>query len=223
MTHQVYATLAKVFGSAMVGVGGGVLAGGLFARGFIGKQLGSEAITMPSRAVIDQEERAGTIQAKDAAILRHHAGEVLCTGTHAQVYSEHYILAHMHAAAARAGIPAEQATYAGVGDVIAEKTQQLKALLREEPDNEGKSAAEINVMAKMEIGDPESEFPIAREIADLNTLRSDNFFMGNALRGMLLNTYAWSIVGTVATGAGIGLLTLGAALGLGGAVAGAKR
>lgn len=220
MTTAVYATLAKVFGSAMVGVGAGALVGGAFAHSFIGKQLGSEAITMPTAAEIGREEEAGVIRPGDARILRRYAGQVLSTGTHAQVYSENYILAHMLAAAVRAGVPEEKATYAGVGDVINDKTRELRALLREEPGNENKSPAEINMMAKMEIGDPESDFPIAREIADLYVLRSDNFFMGNALRGMLLNTYAWSIVGTVATAVGAGLMAAGAGLGIGGIIAG---
>ncbi|USR78864.1 hypothetical protein [Arcanobacterium pinnipediorum] len=51
------------------------------------------------------------------------------------------------------------------------------------------------------------------EIAKLGDLR-ETLFMGDTLRGMLLNAYGWWLLGTIAIYAGIALMVLGVVLGI---------
>ena len=76
------------------------------------------------------------------------------------------------------------------------------------------SARLIAGLARMEIKDPETEYDLARKINQFYELRSENFFMGNAIRGMLLNAYGWWLVGLVARIAGALLIGFGGFLGL---------
>jgi len=116
----------------------------------------------------------------------------------------------MRVAARQAGVPDSQATYAGVGDLAAARNRELKAELREQyPEL---TAAEVSLRAKAEISDPETEYDTARQIKTLYELRSDNFFMGNSIRGMLLNAFGWWLVGLVATIAGAALVGIGGVL-----------
>ena len=211
MVGSVYQALARVFGVVLPLAGIGALVGGGFAHRFVADQLEAEDITMPDGETIDRELKIGLVSAADAELLRPLAGQTVTTGPHARIYSDNYVLAHMLVAARHADVPADKATYAGVGDLANAKNQQLKAELREQyPDA---SPAEISHLAKAEIGDPETEHELARQIKRLHELRSENFFMGNAIRGMLLNAYGWWLVGQVAKVAGYGLLAGGAVLG----------
>lgn len=70
-------------------------------------------------------------------------------------------------------------------------------------------------LAKGKIKDPETEYDLARKISELQNLRSENFFMGNAIRGILLNAYGWWLVGSVARVAGVGLIGIGIGIGIG--------
>ena len=72
--------------------------------------------------------------------------------------------------------------------------------------------AEVSHRAKAEISDPETEYDTARQIKLRYELRSDNFFMGNSIRGMLLNAFGWWLVGQVAKVAGAGLIGVGGLL-----------
>ncbi len=210
MAESAYKAMAKVFGAVLPVVGVGAVIGGRFAHQFVAEQLAAEDIVMPDAATIDREVQIGLVDADDAELLRPHAGLTLTNGPQARIYADNYVLAHMLFAARKAGVPDEKATYAGVGDLANEKNRALKDELREQNPTMG--PGEINGLAKMEIGDPETEYDLAREIAGLYELRSDNFFMGNAIRGMLLNAYGWWLVGLVARAAGLGLMGLGAAL-----------
>lgn len=210
MSGNLYKAMARIFGVVLPVAGLGALVGGRFAHQFVGQQLSAEAISMPDADAIDREVSFGAITEQDAELLRPFAGVTLTTGPQARAYADNYVLAHMRVAARQAGVPDELATYAGVGDLAATKTRQLKDELR--ATHPGLGPGEINGLAKAEIGDPETEFEVAREISGLHQLRSENFFMGNAIRGMLLNAYGWWLVGFVARIAGAALLGIGAAL-----------
>ena len=210
MADQMYRALARVFGIVLPLGGLGAIIGGDFAHRFVADQLGAEAITMPHDELIDKELGFGGITEQDAALLRPHAGLTLSTGPQARIYADHYVLAHMKVAAAQAGVPEAQATYAGVGDLAAARTRELKNELR--AVHPGLGPGEIAGLAKAEIGDPDTEFETAREVAALNKLQAENFFMGNAIRGMLLNGYGWWLVGQVARVAGLACVTVGAVL-----------
>lgn len=211
MVGSVYQAFARVFGVVLPLAGVGALIGGGFAHRFVAEQLQAEDITMPDAETIDRELKIGLVSPTDAERLRPLAGQTVATGPHARTYSDNYVLAHMLVAAKHADVPADKATYAGVGDLANAKNRELKAELKEQyPDA---SPAEISHLAKAEIGDPETEYELARQIKQLYELRSENFFMGNAIRGMLLNAYGWWLVGLVAKVAGYGLLGVGAVLG----------
>ena len=88
---------------------------------------------------------------------------------------------------------------------------QLYAFLKQDHPEMG--PGEIAGLARMEIQDPETDYELARKISQLQQLRSENFFMGNAIRGMLLNAYGWWLVGLVARVAGAALVGVGSVLG----------
>lgn len=210
MADQIYKALARVFGVVLPLAGVGALVGGGFAHRFVADQLGAEDITIPDAETIKRELKIGLVTPADAELLSPHAGVTLTTGPQARIYADNYVLAHMRVAANQAGVPASKATYAGVGELTAEKSRQLKAeISARHPD---KTQAEVAHLAKAEIADPDTEYDTARMIKSLQELRSDNFFMGNAIRGMLLNAYGWWLVGFVARVAGGALIAMGAVL-----------
>ena len=132
MADSVYRALSRVFSVVLPVVGAGAMIGGSFAHRFVSDQLGSEDITMPAPELITQELKTGLISPDDAELLSLHAGETLSNGPQARIYADNYVLAHMKVAAERAGVPEDQATYAGVGDLAAELNKQLKAELKEQ-------------------------------------------------------------------------------------------
>lgn len=212
MADQTYKAMSRVFGAVLPLAGVGALIGGGFAHKFVAQQLEAEDITMPDASTIERELKIGLVNQDDAELLRPHAGMTLTTGPQAWIYADNYVLAHMRVAAKQAGVPENQATYAGVGDLANEKNRELKAeLAAQHPQM---SPPEISHLAKAEINDPETEFDTARQIKQLYALRSENFFMGNAIRGMLLNAYGWWLVGLVAKVAGWALIALGGLLAL---------
>lgn len=210
MADSVYQALARVFGAILPAAGAAALVGGGFAHRFVAEQLQSEDITMPAAQLIDKELQIGLVSVEDAEMLRPHAGQTLTTGQQARIYADNYVLAHMRVAARREGVPDEKATYAGVGDLAAQLNEQLKTEIRQQHPELG--SGELSGLAKMEVGDPETEYETARQIHRLYELRSDNFFMGNAIRGMLLNAYGWWLVGLVARVAGWVLIGVGGVL-----------
>lgn len=210
MADSVYRALARVFGVVLPLAGVAATVGGAFAHKFVADQLGAESITMPDADTIEKEVGFGAITESDAEQLRPHAGRTLSSGPHARIYADNYVLAHMKVAATQAGVQPGQATYAGVGDLASARTRELKDELRSaHPEL---SPGEINGLAKAEINDPDTDFDTARQISALQKLRSENFFMGNAIRGMLLNAYGWWLVGLVARVAGGALVGLGGLL-----------
>ena len=209
MANPTYSAMARVFAVVLPVAGVGALIGGKFAHRFVGEQLAAEAITMPDIETIERELKIGLVTAEDAELLRPHAGVIVHRPAGPGLRRQ-LLLAHMRVAARQSGVPDDQATYAGVGDLAAAKNRELNAELRER--NPGLSPAEVNLLAKAEVADPETEFEAAREIKALYELRSDNFFMGNAIRGMLLNAYGWWLVGLIARIAGLALVGVGALL-----------
>lgn len=216
MATQVYKTLAKIVGAALLIIGVALVAGGLYAHSFVRQQLADQMITMPAEQAIDAQLQSGRIAEEDAEALRPHAGEMMTTGPQAEAFADHYIRAHMRAGAQAAGIPDEQASYSGIGALVTEKTNAFKEELAADPANANLSPDEITALAEQEIADPATDYPAAQEIAALQDLRMGTFLDGNTLRGMLLNAYGWWLIGTIAQVAGgvlivvgIGLLILG--------------
>lgn len=210
MASQGYRAMARVFGAVLPVIGTGALVGGKFAERFVGQQLQAEDITMPSAEAIERELRIGLVTEADAHKLRPHAGQILTTGDQARIYADNYVLSHMLFAADKAGVPREKATYAGVGDIAMEMTEDLKREVH--ADHPDLGPGEVSALARAEINDPESDYSAARRIKSLQELRAENFFMGNSIRGMLLNAYGWWLIGQIARIAGLGLIGLGGGL-----------
>ena len=210
MADNVYKALARVCGVVLPLGGAAAVIGGAFAHKFVAQQLEAESISMPDAELIEKEVGFGSITEADAKLLRPHAGVTLSSGPQALIYADNYVLAHMKVAAKQAGVDADQATYAGVGDLAQARTRELKDELRQAHPDLG--PGEINGLAKAEINDPETDYDTARQVAALQKLRAENFFMGNAIRGMLLNAYGWWLVGLVARMAGHAFVGLGAVL-----------
>ena len=210
MVQQGYRAMARVFGVVFPIVGAAAIVGGKFAEHFVAGQLRSEEITMPGAEDIEREVGIGLVSEQDATRLRPHAGVTLSSGDQARIYADHYVLSHMIFAAEKAGVPRDKATYAGVGDFAQELTLELRDEVRR--DNPELGPGEVNALARAEINDPESDYSLARRIKSLHELRAENFFMGNSIRGMLLNAYGWWLLGQIAKWAGCGLIGLGAAL-----------
>lgn len=189
MKRTFYTELSKVFGVLLLLVGVAALVGGNFSHNYVTGQLKQEGISMPTQQGVD----ALTEQAsKDA--LTPHVGQKLTTGTQAELYANHYIWQHMQSAAKNLKtqdgktLAPEQYNYAGIGDFTNGVKADLKA--------QGLADAEINAHP---------------DVVALNALRASNF-QGDTLRGMLLNAYAWWLIGTIAIWVGVAALVLGAAL-----------
>ncbi|WP_143052778.1 hypothetical protein [Propionibacterium cyclohexanicum] len=189
MNRSIYTNLLRIVGVVLVLVGIGALAGGLFAHNYVTGQLKQENITMPNQAGID-----ALADQKDKDALKPFIGEQMTTGTQAQAFANHYIWAHMEAAVKAAGLP-EGTMYEGVGDKINEHKAALQA--------QGKSADEVAKDAT---------------VVSLSSLRT-TLFQGNTLRAMLLTSYAFWLIGTIALVVGIALIVVGAAMAVAGFVA----
>lgn len=212
MATQVYKTLSRIVGAVLLVLGVAALFGANFAHGFVSDQLEQQAISMPAEQAIDAQVTSGRISEDDAKALRPFAGEIMSTGPQAQAFADHYIAAHMKAAAKGAGVPDDKASYSGIGSLVTEKTNALKAELKALPENSNKSEQELTGLANAEIANPGSEYQTAKDAAKLQALRMDTFLDGNTLRGMLLNAYGWWLVGTIAQAAGWVLIVVGAGL-----------
>ena len=100
--------------------------------------------------------------------LAQYGGMQVTTGEHAEAYAS-YIEGHV------AGI-ADGMTYAEVPD----------------------RAARAAVVTAIEEGAPADEVAELQATADELTAQRDSIFRGETLRGLLLNTYAWSVIGRIA-------------------------
>lgn len=216
MAIHVYKTLAKVVGAVLLVLGVAALFGANFAHGFVSQQLNDQAITMPTTQAIDAQAGSGRISADDASALRPFAGETMSTGPQAQAFADHYIAAHIKAAAKSAGVPDDKATYNGVGALVTERTTALKDELKALPANANATDQQLTALANKEIANPQTSYDNAKKIAELQKLRQDTFLTGNTLRGMLLNAYGWWLVGSIAQAAGWALIVVGAGLVAGG-------
>ena len=78
--------------------------------------------------------------------------------------------------------------------------------------SDGKTYEEVSgeYNGAMRSMDPE-EFAASEEMQQLGQLRQ-SLFMGDTLRGMLLNAYGWWLLGTIAIYVGIGVIVVGAVL-----------
>jgi hypothetical protein len=112
---------------------------------------------------------AATLQADNPALVGH-AGQQVTTGAQAEAYAS-YIAGHLE------GI-ADGQTYADLGT----PERAAKAAVQTAKDQGASQATVDELQAK----------------ATALTAQRDSLFKGETLRGLLLSTYAWSTIGTIA-------------------------
>ncbi|MDY5584610.1 MAG: hypothetical protein SPG61_02305 [Arcanobacterium sp.] len=207
MQTKIYKTLSKVVGIVLLIAGIGAFSGGKFAESFIAEQLGEQNIVMPSVESIDGQVAGGRLTEEDANALRPYADQPMTTGAQAKAFANHYVGAHMRAAAAAAGMP--DATYATIGAEFNAKRDALIAELKALPENASADDAQLGKLADAEIANILTTNTTAQEAKALQDLRYDTMLDGNTLRGMLLNAYGWGLLGTIALYAGIALAVVG--------------
>ncbi|MFC5281677.1 hypothetical protein ACFPGO_07320 [Arcanobacterium canis] len=221
MATQVYKTLSKVVGIILVLVGIGALIGGMFANSFIKQQLSDQHIMFPPTEAIKAQVEAGRLTQADADAVSQYAGQRLENGDQAKVWSDNFVLAHMRGAAKAAGVPEDQATYAGIGDLVTAAQKELTAKVK--ADNPTADEKTVKALVGKEMANPQSKYPEAVKAGQLQKLRIDTFLNGNTIRGMLLNAYGWGLVGKIANIAGIGLIVVGILLAAWGFVPSKKK
>ena len=113
---------------------------------------------------------AASLEEEGRTDLVHYAGEQVTTGQEAEAYAG-FIGGHL------AGI-ADGATYADLGG----------------PER----AARAEVQAAIDDGAPQATIDELQAGADNITDQRNTLFKGETLRGLLLSTYAWATVGTIA-------------------------
>ena len=125
---------------------------------------------LSAQQIFFKDEAVLSASEREAPGVVQYAGQQLTTGKQAQAYAG-YIGVHLKEQAEKAGYPG--ATYATIGTPQAELRAQV-------------------AQAKA-TGDPNAA-ELEKELTAVNTLR-DNQFRGETLRGMLLTTYGFSILG----------------------------
>ncbi|MGV9181935.1 hypothetical protein [Arcanobacterium canis] len=221
MATQVYKTLSKIVGIILVLVGIGALIGGMFANSFIKQQLSDQHIMFPPAEAIKAQVEAGKLTQADGDAVSQYAGQILENGDQAKVWSDNFVLAHMVSAAKAAGIPEDKANYAAVGDLATAAQKDLTAKVK--ADNPTADEKTLKVLVGKEMANPQSKYPEAAKVAQLQKLRTETFLNGNTIRGMLLNAYGWGLVGKIANIAGIGLIVVGILLAAWGFVPSKKK
>jgi hypothetical protein len=111
-----------------------------------------------------------TAEEKESACLVEYAGKPLNSGKQSECYANEFIGLHLKSIAGGK-------TYAQLGDVQTELKTKLAAAQK---NNDTAAVADLQ-----------------QQLTDTNTAR-ETVFKGETLRGLLLSTYAWSTIGTIA-------------------------
>jgi hypothetical protein len=172
-------TLDKIFsaGGLVVAVLLGVLAYALwtqasFSTSYVKDQLGSQKIAFTAADKLTAEERSWQ---PGSACLIEYAGQPLQTGKQAECFANYYIALHMQTAANAAGFPG--ATYATLGTIRSDISAQITAA---KAKNDATAAADLQ-----------------KKLDSATALRT-TMQTGESLRGMLLTTYGFSVLGDLA-------------------------
>jgi hypothetical protein len=139
-----------------------------FAKGYVRDQLSAQRITFTPAEELTETEKTWKTGSR---CLIENGGALLQSGAQAECYANYYIALHLEEAAARAGYPGE--TYASIG-----KKQ---------------SALRTQVAEAKAKGDPAAA-DLQKQLDTVNSLR-DTQFRGETLRGLLLTSYGFSILG----------------------------
>ena len=143
-----------------------------FATDYVKGELGAQKITFATADKLSAEEKTWK---PGSVCLVTYAGQQLETGAQAECYAKYYIAKHMDAAAIDAGFPG--ATYATLGATRTELASQVTA-------------------AKAK-GDATAAADAQKKLDAATSLRS-TMQTGETLRGLLLTTYGFSVLGDMA-------------------------
>ena len=172
-------TLDKIF--AVGGLVVAILLGALgyamwtqasFASNYVKEELADQKITFSTADKLTAEEKNWK---PGSACLTEFAGQALATGKQAECYASYFIALHMETSANTAGFPG--ATYATLGATRTEISAQIAAAKAK-----GDTAAA----------------DAAQKRFDAATALRTTMQTGETLRGLLLTTYGFSVLGDVA-------------------------
>jgi hypothetical protein len=172
-------TLDKIFatGGLLVAVLLGVLSYAVwtqatFSTTYVKEQLGAQKIAFTTVDKLSAEEKGWK---PGSACLIEYAGQPLQTGRQAECFANYYIALHMETAANTAGFPG--ATYATLGTIRSDISAQITAA---KAKNDATAAADLQ-----------------KKLDSATALRT-TMQTGESLRGMLLTTYGFSVLGDLA-------------------------
>ena len=143
-----------------------------FASGYVKGELGAQKITFTAADKLSAEEKtwkAGSV------CLVDYAGQTMETGAQAECYAKYYIALHMETAAVNAGFPG--ATYATLGATQTDLRNQIAAA---KAKNDTSTANDLQ-----------------KKLDAATSLRT-TMQTGETLRGLLLTTYGFSVLGDMA-------------------------
>ncbi len=143
-----------------------------FASDYVKNELAAQKITFATADKLTAEE---TSWKPGSSCLTTYAGQPLQTGAQAECYASYYIALHMDEAAKAAGFPG--ATYATLGSIRGDLTAQVTAAKAK-----GDSAAAADAQKKL----------------DAATALRGTMLTGETLRGILLTTFGFSVLGSIA-------------------------
>ena len=159
-----------------------------FAQDYVKGELSAQKITFPAADKLTAAEKTWQ---PGSTCLVEFAGQTMASGKQAECYAKYFIALHMSTSAINAGFPG--ATYATLGPIRTDLNAQITAA-----KTKGDTAAAEAAQKKL----------------DAATALRTTMQTGETLRGLLLTTYGFSVMGDLAGVASNLLYGLGALMGL---------
>jgi len=153
-----------------------------FSTNYVKQELSAQKITFAAADKLTAEEKNWK---PGSACLVEFAGQTMQTGAQAECYASYYIALHMETSAVNAGFPG--ATYATLGSTRSDISAQIAA-------------------AKAK-GDTTAVNDLQKKLDSATALRT-TMQTGETLRGLLLTTYGFSVIGQIAGDAAYALFAL---------------
>lgn len=153
-----------------------------FAKTYTSTQLSAQGINFtPVEGLNGADKEPG------GECLVTYAGQTMTTGKQAECYANQYIALHMREAATGAGL--EGATYASLGGTTRGLKDEVAAAQKAVDDATAAGQPTTDLQAALDAKNA--------ELAAANGLR-ETMFKGEALRGLLLTVYGFSVFGELA-------------------------
>lgn len=157
-----------------------------FSQDYVKTELSAQKITFTPAANLTAEEKNWK---PSSQCLIDFGGQLMQTGEQAQCYASNYIALHMETSAVNAGFPG--ATYATLGTIRSDLTAQIAA---------AKAKNDTNTVNDLQ-----------KKLDSATALRT-TMQTGETLRGLLLTTYGFSVIGQIAGYAAYALFALAAVM-----------